>query len=215
MLNYYQILGVSKDATTEQIRQAYYDLARKHHPDKGNGNGVEFIKICEAYKVLSNASKRKEYDLTGKVLSDKSLQGLAIQNIISVFTVLIQKDVPKGGDVIQALDSAMNQNIDLLKTQKAEIVKNITRMRKINKGILYKKKMAGNVLSDYVDNCIKSNEADKVELTRKIKSFQRAKVILKDYSYNVEQETDPTMLLRSMKFSFSGTAGSTTDSVAW
>jgi len=71
MLNsedYYQILGVKNDATEDDIRKAYLRLASKYHPDKveqsQKTNAHEkFIKIGEAYSVLSNKNKRREYDL--------------------------------------------------------------------------------------------------------------------------------------------------------
>ncbi len=67
--DYYQILGVNRTATPEEIKKAYRKLARKYHPDKAKGNKKEaeaqFKKVSEAYAVLSNAEKRKEYDEFG------------------------------------------------------------------------------------------------------------------------------------------------------
>ena len=68
MADYYETLGVSRDATEKDIRQAYRGLARKHHPDL-NPNDAEaerrFKRINEAYETLSNADSRKKYDLYG------------------------------------------------------------------------------------------------------------------------------------------------------
>ncbi|MDD3581740.1 MAG: DnaJ C-terminal domain-containing protein [Desulfobacca sp.] len=66
--DYYQILGVSKDASPEHIKKAYRRLALKYHPDKNKGDKHAeemFKKISEAYAVLSNPEKRKEYDAFG------------------------------------------------------------------------------------------------------------------------------------------------------
>jgi curved DNA-binding protein CbpA len=58
-INYYEILGVQSDATEEQIKEAYYSLARKYHPDvntSGNTyepNGEKFKLVSEAYAILS------------------------------------------------------------------------------------------------------------------------------------------------------------------
>jgi curved DNA-binding protein len=60
-MNYYQILGVNQNSSSEEIKQAYRKLALKHHPDKG-GDAAEFKKINEAYSVLSDAQKKAEYD---------------------------------------------------------------------------------------------------------------------------------------------------------
>jgi len=59
--NYYQILGVEKTASDDEIKKAYRRLAMKHHPDRG-GDQNEFQNIQEAYAVLSDPQKRQQYD---------------------------------------------------------------------------------------------------------------------------------------------------------
>jgi molecular chaperone DnaJ len=61
MKDYYKILGVSKDASLDEIKKAYRRLAHQYHPDKG-GNEEKFKEINEAYQVLSNEEKRRQYD---------------------------------------------------------------------------------------------------------------------------------------------------------
>lgn len=68
-IDYYKILGISKDATQEDIKKAYRKLARKYHPDlnKDNPNAQEkFQEINEANEVLSNPENRKRYDEYGE-----------------------------------------------------------------------------------------------------------------------------------------------------
>ena len=64
--DYYEVLGVKKDATKDEIRKAYKKLAIKWHPDKNPDNKEEaekrFKEISEAYSVLSDPEKKKEYD---------------------------------------------------------------------------------------------------------------------------------------------------------
>ncbi len=65
MKNYYQILGVSKEASRAEIKKAYIILAKKYHPDSANENEDTtqiFADISEAYDILSDKEKRKEYD---------------------------------------------------------------------------------------------------------------------------------------------------------
>ena len=65
MSDFYQRLGVSKDATPEEIKRAYRDLARQHHPDKG-GDAEKFKSIQEAAEVLTDERRRQEYDARGR-----------------------------------------------------------------------------------------------------------------------------------------------------
>jgi len=60
--DYYEILGVATDATLDDIKQGYKNLAKKWHPDKPEGSAETFKKLSVAYKVLSNEKTRKAYD---------------------------------------------------------------------------------------------------------------------------------------------------------
>ncbi len=67
-MDYYEVLGVSKTASDEEIKKAYRAKALQYHPDKNQGNTAAeemFKKINEAYSVLSDSKKRADYDLSG------------------------------------------------------------------------------------------------------------------------------------------------------
>jgi molecular chaperone DnaJ len=61
MENYYEVLGVNENATSDEIKKSYRKLAMEHHPDKG-GNEEKFKKISEAYEVIGDENKRIQYD---------------------------------------------------------------------------------------------------------------------------------------------------------
>lgn len=63
--DYYAILGVAKNASQDEIKKAYRKLAHTHHPDKQGGNETKFKEINEAYSVLGDQTKRRQYDQFG------------------------------------------------------------------------------------------------------------------------------------------------------
>jgi DnaJ-class molecular chaperone len=60
--NYYDILGVKREATKEEIKKAYRKLATKYHPDKNPDGAEQFKKIAEAYSILGDEKKKADYD---------------------------------------------------------------------------------------------------------------------------------------------------------
>ncbi len=76
--DYYEVLGVPKNASDEDIKKAYRKLAMKHHPDRNQGDAeaeVKFKEAKEAYEMLSDAEKRSAYDQYGHAGVDPNMRG--------------------------------------------------------------------------------------------------------------------------------------------
>lgn len=76
--DYYKILGVNKGSSAKDIKKAYYELAKKFHPDTNKGDqnsGKKFQEVSEAYEILSDDTKRREYDTYGQTMEQMGRNG--------------------------------------------------------------------------------------------------------------------------------------------
>ncbi len=111
-MDYYEILGVSKDATSIEIKKAYRRLAMKYHPDKNPGDKEaeeKFKLINEAYQVLSDEEKRTVYDRYGK----EGLEGRGFRantNFEDIFDMF--KDIFGGGFGFEEYEENLPYDID-------------------------------------------------------------------------------------------------------
>ncbi|GAB0086175.1 Protein tumorous imaginal discs, mitochondrial [Sergentomyia squamirostris] len=76
--NYYEVLGVAKGSSAKDIKKAYYELAKKYHPDTNKDDpnaSKKFQEVSEAYEVLSDDTKRREYDTFGQTSEQMGREG--------------------------------------------------------------------------------------------------------------------------------------------
>lgn len=108
----YGVLGVSKTATKAEIKKAYQELAKKHHPDKNIGVEEDdvFQEITRAYMILSDVKQRKKYDETGNAMAspelvdmDRMANEFSKQGLSCMFILDEVLDVSRGANVEQVL----------------------------------------------------------------------------------------------------------------
>tara|TARA_B100001094_G_scaffold315505_1_gene355562 strand:- start:2292 stop:3323 length:1032 start_codon:yes stop_codon:yes gene_type:complete len=121
MTKYYEILGVSRNASIDDIKSAHRKLAREHHPDKG-GNPDRFREIQEAFETLSDSNKRQQYDQPARPQAQRfNFQS----NFGDVFSQFFQQNVQRHKQVVRIvkhvpLDTLYNGGIVKMKiTRKA------------------------------------------------------------------------------------------------
>jgi curved DNA-binding protein CbpA len=80
MKNLYKILNIEQSAVPEEIKKAYFEMAKKYHPDSGDESEIKkFYEVNEAYQILSNKEERRAYDLT---ISEGKIVGGLVEEIV-------------------------------------------------------------------------------------------------------------------------------------
>jgi len=121
--DYYQILGVKKDASPEEIKKAFYKLAHKYHPDKSGGDEKKFKEINEAYQTLSDKEKRNQYDRFGRTFEGGGVPGGDFQWAWGRPNVDFEFDFEDLGDMVEEMFGfgAPRRKKDLKKGRDIEI----------------------------------------------------------------------------------------------
>ncbi len=110
--DYYEVLGINRNATEEQIKTAFRKLAFKYHPDRNRDDGAEekFKEINEAYEVLSNPEKRATYDRfghSGEGFFGRGFEGFGFEGVGSIFDAFF------GGETTTATRRGPQRGADL------------------------------------------------------------------------------------------------------
>ena len=193
-LNYYDTLGINKDATVEEIKKAYKKKALQYHPDRNSGDKESeeiFKDISVAYQVLSDKDKKNKYDLYGTV-DEEYLD----RNTMNIFTEIFKSQVNSlFGDDINISDDFLSPDIGGIKFsvhtfQKTNLDNDITdtlknTLKNLNNNI-------GNIFANNSDKKPKINKLRNRENTKKV-------VYLKtppDLIYNMNAKLEDIYILK-------------------
>ncbi len=207
MTDLYKILGVSRDATTEQIKKAYRKLAHQKHPDKG-GDEAEFKQLVVAYSILSNDDKRRRYDNGESVDSvDQvtSTEQQAFKLLMETFISFVNAvpDTSRFNIFDKIKEHMGNMNAQMYNGIN-ELTLRIDKYEKTKKRI--KSKNEKNMFVMGLDNEITQANRNIEKIKEQIEVVKEANKVLDDYGYDFEQAVH----IRAgdgLSFTFSTTGG--------
>ena len=128
----YEALGVSRDASSEEIKLAFRKLAAKHHPDRKGGDAVRFTLIRQAHDILIDPKRRFEYDTTGKSDKAKDVDQLARSTIAQAFNQLLQdNEADPDFNYVKKLGSIFNSALIQLRANKKSVKRHVDRCEKL------------------------------------------------------------------------------------
>lgn len=173
MNNLYETLGVKRDATPEQIKAAYRRAARKHHPDRG-GDREEMQRVNDAYAVLSDPDKRRQYDETGEVAGASQPAPE-----VALFAALADHVLMQPGNIVRNMERELHNRIAELKDGAREgeraIRKFEARLAKLHGPA------EGNLIADVFNGKIATLRDAMARDKKKLAVFEKMLVMLRDY----------------------------------
>lgn len=184
MRNLYNILGVKKDSTTQEIKDAWRELSKINHPDKG-GDANIMAEINLAYEILSSPTKRERYDKTGntKITSfDHQFQDL----MNALLDQLLDKLDPTSMNIVEEFIEHIHLLMEDARKTKGQYTKKLTKVESILKRLTKNPDAKENlefVLKAQVFNC----QTVIGNLDENIEFFEKAIEVLSKYGYNFDK----------------------------
>lgn len=180
-MNPYEILGVPRDATDEQIRNAYKLLAQQHHPDKG-GNEELFKQIKFAYEILSDPYRRKEYDRTGEYVNRPSIRDEVLDQLSRLFLDVVARFNYEQDDLILIMQSETRALKERVQKDINACSSFIVRLQKVLKKIK-RKRPGDNLLAAFTQKQIDARNQELQTFMRHIQICEQMLEVLEDYQY--------------------------------
>lgn len=184
-MSLYEDLGVSENATSDEIKKAYRAKASQHHPDKG-GKHEDFVVVQKAYEILSDPEKRERYDSTGK-----ENEGPVPESPLSLVTKLMM-------ELIQQSDVEYTDLVQLarehLKQQRKLSMNHFSSLKEIRKG----RKVISRLRSPGQNPVVYALQEKRRDILRKYLGMRQARrtidaclAVLADWKYEVTPYNNP------------------------
>ncbi len=184
MKSLYETLGIDKSATTDEIKAAYRRAASKAHPDKDTGSHDAMQTVQQAYDVLGDEDRRRQYDETGSIDNDASIEGLAAMQIIDGFKQCIDQELASNAsiDPVATLREAFQKFITDHSAIVAKCFRDRTRVEQRRNKVKHNGN-GDNMYAHICDTFIAAISTKQRHTEQRIKVHERALEMLKDYDF--------------------------------
>lgn len=184
-MNPYEVLGVARNASDEEIKNKYRTLARVHHPDKG-GDKELFIRIKDAYDVLSDPYKRQTFDESGYTFPEQLLQNEVKELFKKMLSVILDNPKDSPLNLVLALRTETNKAIEQAKKDLNNVKDAIKKFRTVNRRLKLKKDGGDDILLLLLVERIRVLEENRQNAYRRTVVCSMMETILNDYQYGDE-----------------------------
>lgn len=185
-MNPYEVLGVSTDATQEDIKAAHRKLSRKHHPDRGGDNEL-MQQINQAYDVLSDPARKAKFDSSGTVNREPSVDVQATQLVVQAYMQLLtQSAFEMSCDYDQMVKNGINNSLAKMNSERQQQVKIQARITRLLE------RTNGEALKHSVNQQLKQVNQNVERLGAGIAVHEHALEALRNFSIEQIQEIGQT-----------------------
>ena len=179
-MNPYEVLGVTKNASLEEIKKHFKQLAQKHHPDKG-GDEKEFIKVKQAYETLIDPEKRKFYDNNGYYDQKVSLEEQALTELNKVFLEIMNRYDIDNNDIIAIIKTVTSETKQSILDSIYHLEVRINKMNTVKERVVSFDKE--NIFFSFANYEIEECENELTFYKEKLQVYEILQKILSKYSY--------------------------------
>ena len=184
-MNPYEVLGLNSDATQEEIKKRYRQLAQDLHPDRG-GDGDKFAQVNLAYDILNDPIMKRSFDASGTFFYDQTIYTEAKEQLGHVLWRQIDQCDPDHGDLILYMKNDARAVLKSVETDIQNTKNYLGKLLKIINKIKLKKNHE-NVLATLVKLKINNLENDIKMFERRTKVCNVMLIVLDNYHFSVNE----------------------------
>lgn len=183
MTDHYDTLGVPRDATADEIKAAARRAASEAHPDRDGGSDERMKAVNAARDVLLHPERRAQYDATGSDKAAPSLEDLARDALVQLFTAAIENSEAVLQDVTKMLTEHRRRLVDAKKATAARVARLSKRSGKV------RAKKGDNLVQMLIDDQIRKGNAEIEQMDLGLKVNGRATEMLQNYEEDAPPPT--------------------------